>query len=82
MAGCRLAALWESIAAWQKQRAEGRAAPSCAKAARRFRGSARSDGGLLDRGFIDTNDRSLRWIIKEKVSREVSMIKTQGLGFS
>lgn len=38
--------------------------------------------GLLDGGFIDTNDRSLGWMIKEKVSHEVSMIKNQGLGFS
>lgn len=39
-------------------------------------------GGFLDGGFIDTNDRSLGWMIREKVSHEVSMIKNQGLGFS
>lgn len=39
-------------------------------------------GGLLDGGFIEMNDRSLGWMIREKVSHVVSMIKNQGLGFS
>lgn len=39
-------------------------------------------GVLLDGGFVVTNDRSLGWIIREKVSHEVSMIKNQGLGFN
>lgn len=37
---------------------------------------------LWDGGFIDTNDRSLGWMIREKVSHEESMIKNQGFGFS
>lgn len=39
-------------------------------------------GGLLEGGFIEINDSSLGWMIREKVSHEVSMIKNQGLGFS
>lgn len=39
-------------------------------------------GRLLEGGFIDTNDRSLGWIIREKVSHEMIMIKNHGWGFS
>lgn len=39
-------------------------------------------GALLDGGLVDTNDRSLGWMIREKVSHEVSMIKNQGAGFN
>lgn len=38
--------------------------------------------GLLDGGFIVTNVSSLGWIIRAKVSHEVSMIKNHGFGFS
>lgn len=38
--------------------------------------------GLLDGGFIVTNVSSLGWIIRVKVSHEVSMIKNHGFGFS
>ena len=31
---------------------------------------------------MDRNDRSLGWMIREKVSHEVSMIKNQGFGFN
>lgn len=39
-------------------------------------------GALLDGGFVDTNDSSLGWIIRDNVSHEDSMIKNQGFGFS
>lgn len=39
-------------------------------------------GGLLEGGFVVTNERSLGWMIREKVSHEAIMIKNQGLGFS
>lgn len=39
-------------------------------------------GGLLDGGFIDTNVRILGWIIREKVTHEMIMIKNHGAGFS
>ena len=37
---------------------------------------------LFEGGFIETKVRSLGWMIREKVSHEVSMIKNQGFGFS
>lgn len=37
---------------------------------------------LLDGGLADTNVRILGWMIMEKVSHEMSMIKSQGFGFS
>ena len=37
---------------------------------------------LLDGGFMEIKDRSLGWIIMEKVSHEISMIKNHGFGFS
>ena len=39
-------------------------------------------GGLLDGGFIDTNVRILGWIIREKVSHVMIIIKNHGAGFS
>lgn len=39
-------------------------------------------GVLLDGGFIVMNVTILGWMIKEKVSHVVSMIKNHGFGFS
>lgn len=37
---------------------------------------------LLDGGLIGVNDRSLGWMIKEKVSQDRTMMKNHGLGFN
>lgn len=36
----------------------------------------------LDRGLVGMNDRSFGWMISEKVSHDVSIIKNHGLGLS
>ena len=37
---------------------------------------------LVEGELVGVNDRSLGWIIKEKVNHDVSMMKNHGLGLS